>query len=155
MMRWSNMDISFRSDDHPEIELSDRNLPFVVKLPIRWHKLAKTLINNGASLNLIMRKPFIEMDHNLKDLTPVHDMFHEIIPGQSSIPIGCIDLEVSYGIGDNKRKEVLMFKVSSFNIKYNCILGGPFLLKFMMVIHTAYATLKMPGPKGVITIKAN
>jgi hypothetical protein len=31
----------------------------------------------------------------------------------------------------------------------------PFLLKFMAVIHTDYATLKMPGPKGVITIKAD
>jgi hypothetical protein len=25
----------------------------------------------------------------------------------------------------------------------------------MAVIHTAYATMKMPGPKGVITIKAD
>jgi hypothetical protein len=60
---------------------------------------------------------------------------------------------VSYASGDNKRKEVLTFEVASFNIRYNCILGRPFLLKFMVVIHTAYATLKMPGPKGVITIK--
>jgi hypothetical protein len=27
-------DISFRPEDHPEIELPNRNLPFVVKLPI-------------------------------------------------------------------------------------------------------------------------
>jgi hypothetical protein len=80
MMRWSNIDISFGPQDHLDIELSDRNLPFVVKLPIRWHKLVKTLIDSGASLNLIMWKIFIEMGHNLKDLTPVHDMFHGIIP---------------------------------------------------------------------------
>jgi hypothetical protein len=30
-----------------------------------------------------------------------------------------------------------------------------FLLKFMVAIHTTYATMKMPGPKGVITIKAD
>jgi hypothetical protein len=113
------------------------------------------LIDNGASLNLIMRKTFIEMDLNLKDLTPVHDMFHGIIPGQSSTPVGRIDLKVFYGTGDNKRKEVLTFEVASFDIGYNCILRRPFLLKFMAVIHTAYATLKMPGPKDVITIKAD
>jgi hypothetical protein len=62
---------------------------------------------------------------------------------------------VSHGLGDNKRKEVLMFEVASFDIGYNCILGRSFLLKFMAVIHTAYATLKMPGSKGVITIKAD
>jgi hypothetical protein len=82
-------------------------------------------------------------------------MFHGVIPGQSSTPIGRIDLEMSCGTGDNKRKEMLIFKVASFDIGYNCILGRPFLLKFMAVIHTAYAVMKMPGPKGVITIKAD
>jgi hypothetical protein len=154
-MKWSDVDISFRPRDHPETELSDRNLPFVIKLPIGRHKVAKTLINNGASLNLIMRKTFIEMSLNLKDLTPVHDTFHGVIPEQSSTPIGCIDLEVSCGTGDNKRKEMLTFEVASFNIGYNCILGRPFLLKFMTVIHTVYATMKMSDPKVVITIKAD
>jgi hypothetical protein len=41
----------------------------VVKLPIGWHKVAKTLINNEASLNLIMRKAFIEMGLGLAELT--------------------------------------------------------------------------------------
>jgi hypothetical protein len=117
--------------------------------------VAKTLINNRASLNLIMKKTFIEMCLYLKDLTPVHVTFHGIIPGQSSTPIKCVNLEVSYGTGDNKRKEILTLEVVSFDIEYNCIIRKPFLLKFMAVIHNAYATLKMPGPKGVITIKAD
>jgi hypothetical protein len=127
----------------------------VVKLPIGQHKLAKTLIDNGLSLNLIMRKTFIEIGLNLKDLTPVHHTFHRIIPGQSSTPVGRIDLEVYCGTEDNKRKEVLTFEVASFDIRYNCILRRYFLLKFMTVIRTAYTTLKMSGPKGMITIKAD
>jgi hypothetical protein len=119
---------------------------------IGWHKVAKTMIDNGASLNFIMRKTFIKMGLNLKDLTPVHDTFHGIISGWSSTPVERIDLEVSCGTGDNKRKEVLTLEVASFDIRYNGILRRPFLLKFMAVIHTAYATLKMPDPKGVITI---
>jgi hypothetical protein len=70
-MRWFDIDISFGPQDHPDTKLSDQNLPFMVKLPIGWHKVAKTLIDNGALLNLIMRKTFIEMSLNLKDLTPV------------------------------------------------------------------------------------
>jgi hypothetical protein len=50
---------------------------------------------------------------------------------------------------------MLTFEVASFNISYNCILRRPFLLKFMVVIHTAYNSMKMTGPKGVITIKAS
>jgi hypothetical protein len=62
---------------------------------------------------------------------------------------------VSCGTGDNKRKEMLMFEVASFNLRYNCILRRPFLLKFMVIIHTAYAIMKVPSPKGVITIKVD
>jgi hypothetical protein len=50
---------------------------------------------------------------------------------------------------------MLTFEVAGFNIGYNCILRSPFLLKFMAIIHTAYATIKMPGPKGMITIKSD
>jgi hypothetical protein len=113
------MDISSGPEDHPETELSDRNLPFMVKLPIRRDKVVKTLIDNGASLNLIMRKTFIEMSLILKDLTLVHDTFHGAILGQSSTLIGCIDLEVSCGIGDNKSKKMLTFEVASFDIGHN------------------------------------
>jgi hypothetical protein len=75
-------------------------------------------------------------------------MIHEIIPEQASTPIGRIDLQVSRGTGENKRREMLTFEVTSFDIGYNCILWRPFLLKFMAVIHTAYATIKMHGPRG-------
>jgi hypothetical protein len=129
-MRWSDVDISFGLEDHPDTELSDRNMSFVVKIPIGRHKVAKILIGSRASLNLMMRKTFIEMGLNLAELTPVHDTFHGIISGQSFTTIGHIDLDVA-----------------SFNIGYNYILGRPFLLKFMVVIHTAYATIKIVIPR--------
>jgi hypothetical protein len=154
-MKWSDVDISFGPGDHPDTEQSNRNLPFVVKILIGWHKVVKTLIDSGASLNLMMRKTFIEMGINLVELTPIHVTFHGIILGQSSTSIGRIDLGVSCGSGENKRKEMLTFKVASFDIGYNCILERPFLLKFMTVVHTAYATIKMPGPKGLIVLKSD
>jgi hypothetical protein len=55
-MKWSETDISFRLEYQLETELSNWNLPFMVKLLIGCHKVAKTLIDNGASINLIMRK---------------------------------------------------------------------------------------------------
>jgi hypothetical protein len=85
-MKWSETNISFGPEDHPTTELSNWNLPFVVKLPIGWHKVAKTLIDNRASHNLIVRKTFIEMRLNLPDLTLVLDTFHGVILEQSSTP---------------------------------------------------------------------
>jgi hypothetical protein len=69
-MRWSDIDISFGPENHLDTELSDRNSPFIVKIPIGRHKVVKTLIDSGASLNLMMMKTFIEMGLNLADLTP-------------------------------------------------------------------------------------
>jgi hypothetical protein len=63
-MRWFDIDISFKSEDHPDMELSDRNLPFIIKILIRCHKVAKTLIDSGASLNLVLRKTFIKIGLN-------------------------------------------------------------------------------------------
>jgi hypothetical protein len=154
-MKWFDVGISFGSEDHLDTELSDRNLSFIVKIPIGWYKVAKTLIDSGASLNLMMRKTFIEMGLNLAESTPVHGIFHGIIPGQSSTSIGRIDLEVSCRLGGNKRREMLTFEVANFDIGYHCILGRPFLLKFMAIIHTANVTIKMHGPKGVITLKSD
>jgi hypothetical protein len=86
-MRWSEVNISFGPEDHLIMELSDRNLPFVVKIPIERHRVAKTMIDSGASLNLLMRRTFIEMGLSLANLTSVQDTFHGIIPGQSSMPV--------------------------------------------------------------------
>jgi hypothetical protein len=77
--------------------------------------VVKILVDNVASVNLIMRKTFIEMCLNLSDLVPVHDTFHGVIPGQSFTPIGCINLEVSRGLRDNKYREMLTFEVASFD----------------------------------------
>jgi hypothetical protein len=85
-MRWSDADILFGPENHPDTKLLDRNLPFVIKIPIGCHKVAKTLIDSGALLNLMIRKTFIEMGLNLAELTPMHDTFHGNIPGHSSTP---------------------------------------------------------------------
>jgi hypothetical protein len=42
---------------------------------IERHKVVKTLIDSGASLNLMMRMTFIEMCLNLAELTLVRDTF--------------------------------------------------------------------------------
>jgi hypothetical protein len=153
-MKWSKMDISFGPEDETETELSNQNLPFMVKLLIGTHKVAKALVDNRASLSHIMRKTFIEIGLNLLDFTSMHDTFHGVIPRQSSTPNRRIDLEVSCESGD-WCQEVLIFEVASFDISHNCIMWMPFLLKFMVIIHTAYVTMKMSDPKGAITIKAD
>jgi hypothetical protein len=84
-MRWSDDYISFGPEDHPDTELSERNLSLIVKILIGRHKMVKTLIDSGASLNFMMRKTFIEMGLNLSDLTPY--MTHSTGSFQGSRPL--------------------------------------------------------------------
>ena len=38
------------------------------------------------------------------------------------------------------------------SIPYHALLGRPALAKFMAIPHYAYLKMKMPGPKGIITV---
>ena len=55
----------------------------------------------------------------------------------------------------NYRKEKLMFEVVDFQSAYHAILGRPAYARFMARPCYVYLKLKMPGPKGVITITSN
>jgi hypothetical protein len=79
-------------------------------------------------------------------------MTHSTVSSMNSRPLLS---DVSCGSEDNMCQETLTFEVASFDIDCNFILGRPFLLKFMAVIHTTYVTMKMLGLKGVITIKVD
>jgi len=72
-----------------------------------------------------------------------------------TLPLGQVELLVTFCGRDNFRTENNTFDVAHFDLPYNAILGRPALAKFMATVHYAYKTLKIPGPAGVISIKAD
>jgi len=60
-----------------------------------------------------------------------------------------------FGGRDNFRMENITFTMAHFDIPYNAILGRPAFIKFMAAVHYAYNTVKISGPDGVISIKAD
>ena len=48
--------------------------------------------------------------------------------------------------------ETLTFEVVGFHGTYHTILGRPFYVTFMAIPNYTYLKLKMPGPRGVITV---
>nr|ABA99020.1 retrotransposon protein, putative, Ty3-gypsy subclass [Oryza sativa Japonica Group] len=89
------------------------------------------------------------------ELTPTDQPFHGITPQLSSKPLGKITLPVTFGQANNFRTEQITFDVAEFDTAYNAIIGRTALAKFMAASHYAYQVLKMPGPKGTITIQGN
>jgi len=68
------------------------------------------------------------------------------------MPLGQIDLPVTFRDQFNYRTETLTFEVVGFLRTFHAIMGRPCYAKFMAVPNYTYLKLKMPGPHGVITI---
>ena len=74
------------------------------------------------------------------------------MPGKQAMPLGQINLPVSFGDQSNYRTETLTFNVVGFLGTFHTILGRPCYTKFMAVPSYTYLKLKMSGPRGVITV---
>ncbi|XP_066351473.1 uncharacterized protein [Miscanthus floridulus] len=74
------------------------------------------------------------------------------MPGKQAMPLGQIDLPVTFGYLTNYRTETLTFEVIEFHKTYHTILGSPCYMKFMVIPNYTYLKFKMSGPCGVITI---
>jgi hypothetical protein len=98
-----------------------------------------------------MKKP----DIPLAQLKPSRLTFHGIVPGNSCTPMGRVQLEVLFREKDNSRREPIWFEVVDISSPYNALLGRPALAKFMAVPHYAYLKMKLPGPRGVITVSGS
>jgi hypothetical protein len=85
-------------------------------------------------------------------LRPSTALFHRVVPGMEALPIGQIDLPVTFGDVRNYHTEILTFEVVGFSGTYHAILGRPAYAKFMAVPNYTYLKLKILGPKGVITV---
>ena len=68
------------------------------------------------------------------------------------MPLGQIDLPITFGDPTNYRMETLTFEVVGFHGTYHAILGCPFYAKFMAIPNYTYLKLKMLGPGKVITV---
>jgi hypothetical protein len=66
--------------------------------------------------------------------------------------MGKIQLDVLFGEKDNHRREPIWFEVVDLNNPYHALLDRPVLAKFMVVPHYAYLKMKLPDPRGVITV---
>jgi hypothetical protein len=72
--------------------------------------------------------------------------------GKPIKPAGKISLPVSFGYLDNARTEILTFDVVDMYHPYFANFGQGFINKFETVIRQQFMCMKIPGPKGVITI---
>ena len=81
--------------------------------------------------------------------------FKGVILGVEANCTGSVTLEVVFGSPDSFLSEELIFDIVPFRSGYHALLGQTAFAKFNAVPHYAYLMLKMPGPRGVITLNGN
>jgi hypothetical protein len=72
--------------------------------------------------------------------------------GKPIKPVGNVSLPVSFGDLDNGRTETLTFDVVDIYHPYLAIFDRGFMNKFDAVIRQQFLCMKIPVPKGVITV---
>jgi hypothetical protein len=153
--RWSEHLITFtRADqwlnfDHPG------KYPLLVDPVIRESRVKKVLVDGGSSINVTFPRTLRGLGVHLKELHKSDTPFFGIVPTEGEYPLGHIYMSVTFGTPKNYRTEFLRFEVANFDCGYNAIIGRPGLAKFMAIPHYTYMILKMPGPQGIITVRAD
>jgi hypothetical protein len=153
--RWSEHPITFtRADqwlnfDHPG------KYPLLVDPVIRESRVKKVLVDGGSSMNVTFPRTLQGLGVLLKELHESDTPFFGIVPTEGEYPLGHIYMPVTFETSENYRIELLRFEVANFDCGYNAIIGRPKLAKFMAIPHYTYMILKMPGPRGIITVRAD
>ena len=117
---------------------------------MKW--LTKVLLDGGSGLNIMYAETLDAMGIDRSRIRPTRAHFHGIMPGKQAVPLGQIDLPVTFRDPTNYRTETLTFEVARFHGTYHAILGHLCYVKFMAVPNYTYLKLKMPGLCGVITV---
>ncbi|XP_066312181.1 uncharacterized protein [Miscanthus floridulus] len=115
-------------------------------------RFTKVLMDGGISLNIIYAKTLDEMGIDRTCIRPTGAPFHSIMPGKQVMPLGQIDLPITFRNPSNYRTKILTFVVVGFPRTYHAILGRSCYVKFMAIPNYTYLKPKIPGPDRVITI---
>jgi hypothetical protein len=122
---------------------------------IRESRIKKVLVDGGSSINVTFPWTLLGLGVALKELHESDTPFFSIVPTEGEHLLGHIYIPVTFETPKNYRTELLRFEVASFDCGYNAIIGTPGLAKFMAIPHYSYMILKMPGPQGIITVRAD
>jgi hypothetical protein len=109
-------------------------------------------MDGGSGINVLYASTLDEMGIPRSALRPSTAPFHGVVPGIEALPLGHIDLPVTFRDVRNFDTETLTFEVVGFSGTYHAILGRPAYAKFMAVPNYTYLKLKIPGPMGIIIV---
>ena len=119
---------------------------------IDGYRLTRVLMDGGSSLNLIYEDTVRGMGINPSRIRQSNTTFEGVIPGVKAYSRGSVILKVIFGSPGNSRSEELLFIIAPFQSDYHALLRRTAFARFNALPHYGYLTLKMPGPRGIISV---
>ena len=149
---WPSSLITFDRIDRPANTSQGNSAALVLDPIIYGFHSTRVLMDGGSSLNLLYQDTVRKMgiDHSM--IKPTTATFRGIILGVEASCTGSIALEVIFGSPENYCIEKLIFEIAPFSSDYQALLGRTAFARFNAMPHYAYRKLKMPGPRGIITV---
>ena len=106
-LQWSKSAITFDWADHLDAVLHPGRYPLVVDPIVGPKRLTKVLMDGGSNLNIMYAKTLDEMGVDQTNIRPIRAPFHGVVPSKQAVPLGQIDLPVTFGDRSNYRSETL------------------------------------------------
>jgi hypothetical protein len=150
---WAKVTITFTEEDF-RLKSAIHNDAMVIEVNIAGWVIGKFQVDNGSSADILFLKTFEKMNLSQHMLDPPEYPLQGF-RGKPIKPVGKISLPVSFGNLDNARTENITFDVVDIYHPYLAIFGRGFMNKFGAVIRQKFLCMKMPAPKGVITVFGN
>jgi hypothetical protein len=151
-LKWSEVPKTFDHEDHPDHVPQPGSYPLAVAPLFKYKRVHKVLVDGGSGINVLYLSTLDDMGIPRSALRSLTAPFHGAVPGMEALPIGKIYLPVTFGDVRNFHTETLTFELVGFSGTYHAILGRSAYAKFMAVLNYTYLKLKIPGPKGIITV---
>ena len=115
----------------------------------------QVLMDDDSDLNLLYQNSIRKTGINPAIIRHGNTSFQGVTPGPDTHCMGSLLLEVMFGSPDNFRSEKLTFYIAPFISSYQALLGCEAFARINTIPHYASLTLKMPGPRGIISLKGN
>ena len=112
-------------------------------------------MDGGSDLNLLYQDTIRKLGVNKSIIRHGNTSFQGVTPGRDIQSMGSLLLEVMFGSPDNFQSEKLTFHIAPFVSRYQALLGREACARFNAIPHYASLTLKMPGPRGIISLQGN
>jgi hypothetical protein len=124
----------------------------VVAPQFKSRRIHKVLMDGGSGINVLYSSTLDEMGILRSALRPSTAPFNGVVPGIEALPLEQIDLPITFGDVRNFRTDILTFELVGFSGTYHAILGRSAYAKFIAMPNYTYLKLKIPRPKGIITV---